>query len=388
MTVATTMRVPVAGVCQPRFAAVRRAFERVMNSDTPAGREIGACVSVVLDGVTVVDLWGGFRDRARTLPWEPDTITCMMSVAKASASVCAHVLIDRGLIDPEATVASYWPEFGQAGKERMTVRELLSHRGGVLYADAAPAGSLWQAGVVERALEAQAPEWVPGTDAAYHSFTYGPLVEGLVRRVSGLTIGQFFRAEVAAPLGLDYQIGLTDAEDARCAEFEETRGTPSRDGIKENPASPLFRAWAPLPKSEDFNSRDWRRGEFASANGHGNARAIARLYGCLARGGEIDGVRLLSERTVADVTREHWDGMDRMTNRNFRFGAGFMLSCPPMPMGGHRRNFGHMGLGGAVGFGDPVRRLGFSYCGNRMAPIADEGPFGGPLVAATYEALA
>ena len=140
MTAATTTKVPVAGICQPRFAGVRRAFERIVSEDTPAGREIGACVAVVLDGVTVVDLWGGWRDRARTRPWEPDTITCMMSVAKASASVCAHVLIDRGLLDPEATVASYWPEFGQAGKARMTVRELLSHRGGVLYADAAPPG--------------------------------------------------------------------------------------------------------------------------------------------------------------------------------------------------------------------------------------------------------
>ena len=379
--------VPIDGHCEPQFAAVRDIFAANMNTETAAGREVGACVSLVLDGVCVVDLWGGYRDAARTLPWQRDTITCMMSVAKASASVCVHVLAERGAIDYAAPVADYWPEFAQNGKAAISVRTLVSHQGAVLYADAAPVGSLWQPGVVERALEAQAPAWEAGTAGSYHSFTYGPLMEGLVRRVSGRTVGQFFRAEVAEPLGLDYQIGLNDDEMARCAEYIETPGTASRDGIKENTESPLFCAWAPLPKDEDFNSDDWRRGEFASANGHGNARAIARLYGCLARGGEIDGIRLLAPETVAGAIAEHWAGMDRMTNRPFRFGTGFMLSCPPFPMGGGTRNFGHPGLGGGLGFGDPDHRLGFSYCGNRMTPIADEGPFAGPLIAACYGCL-
>ena len=164
---------------------------------------------------------------------------------------------------------------------------------------------------------------------------------------------------------------------------------PWRDAgrIKVNPDSPLFRAWTPLPKDEDFNSDDWFRGEFASANGHGNARAIATLYGGLINGGEIGGKRLLSEAVIKDAIAEHWDDMDRMTNRHFRFGCGFMLSCPPFPFGGRRGNFGHTGIGGAVGFGDPQARLGFSYCGNRMAPIADMGPFAMPMVEAMYVAI-
>ena len=139
-----------------------------------------------------------------------------------------------------------------------------------------------------------------------------------------------------------------------------------------------------MPKDEDFNSDDWFRGEFASANGHGNARAIATLYGGLSNGGMIGDERLLSDAVIADAIAEHWDDMDRMTNRHFRFGCGFMLSCPPFPFGGRHDNFGHTGIGGAVGFGDPVARLGFSYCGNRMAPIADMGPFATPMVEAMY----
>ncbi|MCZ6452931.1 MAG: serine hydrolase, partial [Alphaproteobacteria bacterium] len=355
--------------------------------DPDCGEEVGACVSVVVEGERVVDLWGGYRDAARAQLWQPDTITCMMSVTKACASICLLTLVDRGAIDLEQWVAHYWPAFSANGKDTMTVRTLISHQSGVIFADAAPAGSLWQEGVVEQALEEATPEWPPGSAGSYHSFTYGPLVSGLIRHVDGRTVGRFWREEIAEPFDLEFHIGLEDAEVARCAEFIETPGTPSRDGIKVNPDSPLFRAWAPMPKDEDFNSDDWFRGEFASANGHGNARAIATLYGGLVNGGEIGGKRLLSEAVIKDAIAEHWDDMDRMTNRHFRFGCGFMLSCPPFPFGGRRDNFGHTGIGGAVGFGDPHARLGFSYCGNRMAPIADMGPFATPMVDAMYASI-
>ncbi len=383
-----TRDVPVSGTCDPKFAGVEETFRRNMAEGDPvSGEEVGACVSIVVEGERVVDLWGGYRDAARTQVWEPDTITCMMSVTKACASICLLTLVDRGMVDLEKPVADYWPAFGQSGKETMTVRTLISHQSGVIYADAAPAGSLWQDGVVEQALEVAAPEWPPGTAGSYHSFTYGPLVSGLIRHVDGRSVGRFWREEIADPFGLDFHIGLNEEETARCAEFIETPGTPSRDGIKENQDSPLFRAWNPMPKDEDFNSSDWFRGEFASANGHGNARAIASLYGGMTYNGLIDGKRLLSEAVIADAILEHWDDMDRMTNRHFRFGCGFMLSCPPFPFGGRRDNFGHTGIGGAVGFGDPHARLGFSYCGNRMAPIADLGPFVPPMIDAMYDVI-
>lgn len=380
--------IPVSGHCDPKFAELEAAFRRNMNAGDPdCGDELGACVSVVVDGERVVDLWGGYRDTARTRPWEADTVTCMMSVTKACAAIAVLRLVDDGVIDLEEHVGNYWPDFAKNGKESMTVRTLISHQSGVIYADGAPAGSLWDGYSVRRALEAAAPEWEPGTGGAYHSFTYGPLLDGLVFGATGRGVADVWRDEIADPLGIDYHIGLNDVEATRRAEFVETPGTPSRDGIKGDIETPLTRAWSPLPRDEDFNSENWVRGSFASANGHGNARAIARLYGGLAGDGTIDGETLLSRELIADATREHWDAMDRMTSRPFRFGCGLMLSCDAFPFGGQRRNFGHTGIGGAIGFGDPERRLGFSYCGNRMAPIANTGPFGGPLIDAMYAAL-
>mgnify|MGYP001466084853 CR=1 FL=1 len=378
----------ISGFCDPKFAAVEDAFRRNMTEGDPdCGDELGACVSIVVNGEPVVDLWSGYADAARTRPWERDTVTCMMSVTKACAAVTLLSLIDRGVVSMDDKVSDHWPGFSGDGKEEMSVRTLISHQSGVIYADAAPAGSLWDGVSVERALEAATPEWRPGTGGAYHSFTYGPLMNALIRHADGRDVGTVWREDIAEPFGLDFQIGLNDAEAERRAEFVETPGTPSRDGIKGVTDSPLLRAWRPMPRDEDFNSDDWVHNQFASANGHGNARAIARLYGGLANGGRIEGKTLLSADLIVDAISEHWDDLDRMTNRPFRFSCGFMLSCPPFPFGGHRDNFGHTGIGGAVGFGDPFRHLGFSYCGNRMAPIADLGPFAPPMIDAMYEAV-
>jgi CubicO group peptidase (beta-lactamase class C family) len=379
---------PLSGHCDPKFSALEDAFQHNMeHGDEDCGDELGACVSVVIDGEIVVDLWGGYRDGARTQIWERDTTTCMMSVSKACSAVALLTLVDQGAVDMTEKVSTYWPEFSGDGKEDITVRTLVSHQSGVIYADAAPAGSLWDGHSVEAALEAATPEWEPGSGGAYHSFTYGPLLDGLIRHADGRDVGTLWRENVAEPFGIDFRIGLNASEAARRAEFVETPGTPSRDGIKGDVESPLLRGWNPMPKTEDFNSDDWVHNQFASANGHGNARAIARLFGGLSNGGVIDGKRLLSEELIADATCEHWDDLDRMTNRPFRFSCGFMLSCPPFPFGGHRANFGHTGIGGAIGFGDPQRKIGFSYCGNRMAPIADTGPFAGPLIEALYAAV-
>jgi CubicO group peptidase (beta-lactamase class C family) len=383
-----SVEIPINGYSLPQFNEVEELFRsNMLNGDSECGDEVGACVSIVIEGETVVDLWGGYKDLKRTQPWDKNTITCMMSVTKACAAICLLTLVDRGLIDLEETVSHYWPEFGKNGKENISVRTLISHQSGVIYSDGAPAGSLWDEGIVERALEDDIPQWDPGTAGSYHSFTYGPLISGLIRHVDGRSVGRFWREEISKPFNLDFNIGLKESEVARCAEFIETPGTPSRDGIKINKDSPLYRAWNPMPKEEDFNSQNWLEKEFASANGHGNARAIATLFGGLSNNGQIDGKQLLSKEIIVDAIREHWNEMDRMTNRHFRFGCGFMLSCPPFPFGGRRDNFGHTGIGGAVGFGDPHQRLGFSYCCNRMAPIANLGPFATPLIESTYNSI-
>lgn len=373
------MPAPLDGTCDSKFAAVRDALERNMASS----EEVGCAVCVTQNGETVVDLWAGYRDRARTLPWQRDTITDMKSVGKSVFALCVLRLASQGRIELDQPVARYWQAFGAAGKERISVRMLLAHLAGLPFPDAAPFESLYQPGVVAAALAAQAPEWEPGSQPCYHSFTYPPLLSELVRQVTGSSAHEFERDQIAAPLGAEYWLGLEDRQFELCAEYIETPGTPSLEGMKRNQASPLYRAWRALPRDEDYNSAQWRR-----YGGHGNARGIARIYAALACGGTLDGYELLDAGMLAHATRGEWDGMEFMTKRHFRMGLGFMLSCPPFPMGADKhacaRNFGHPGMGGAVGFADPQRRMSFSYSPNRMLPVADAGPYATALIDAVY----
>lgn len=374
---------PIDGFCDPAFLAVREAFELNMQGD----HEIGACTALVVEGRTVVDLWGGYRDAARTRPWERDTIVCMMSVTKSVAALCVLLLADRGKVDLDAPVAKFWPGFAASGKGAITVRTVLAQLAGLPYLDALGVGDLWDFDKVATAIEAQAPEWPPGSKPCYHSFSAGPLYQQIVRRIDGRSLGQFLREEIGESFGVDYRIGLTAAEDARRAEYVVTPGTASWDGILGRRESPLNRAWKSLERDEDVNSRNWRFKEFPSGNGHASARATAQLFGGLASGGVVNGKRLIGESAIRDATREQWNAIEAMTNRHFRYGTGFMLSCPPFPVGGNPRNFGHPGVGGAVGFGDPDRKLGFSYAGNHMAPVADAGPYATRLIDAVYRSL-
>jgi CubicO group peptidase (beta-lactamase class C family) len=375
--------IPMDGYCDPHFVAVRDALADNMRK----GDEVGACVAVYVDGKPVVDLWAGHRDRARTLSWERDTLVCMMSVTKAIGALCVLMLADRGRIELDAPVARYWPAFGQNDKDCITVREVLAQEAGLPYADGLAEGDVWNEAKLFAALEAQRPEWPVRLTPCYHSFTAGPLYQGIVRHVDGRSLGQFLREEVGEPFDIDYHVGLAAEADRRRAEFIVTPGTPSWDGITRRTQSPLNRAWKGLPADEDANSVSWRFREFASANGHGNARSVARLYCALACGGTIDGKRIIGQATLEDALKVRWDGIEFMTQRHFRFCTGFLYSCPPFPFGGEPRSFGHIGLGGATSFGDPVRRVGFGYAPNRMAPITDQGPYAGPLIAATYRCL-
>ncbi|HYF17235.1 MAG TPA: serine hydrolase domain-containing protein [Ramlibacter sp.] len=369
---------PLEGTCDPAFAPVRRALQANM----AAGEEVGCAVCVMVDGRPVVDLWAGWRDAARTLPWERHTITDLKSVGKSVFALCVLRLVGQGVLALDAPVARYWPAFGQAGKERITVRQLLGHLAGLPYADAAPVGSLYEPGVLQRALEVQAPEWEPGTQACYHSFTFPPLCAELVRQATGRTVHDYQRDEIATPLGAEYWLGLEDHQHAWCAQYIETPGTPSLEGMKRNQASPLYRAWRPLPRGEDYNSPQWRR--YA---GHGNARGMARIYAALACGGSIDGYPVLDPAVLAEATRRGWEAVEFMTQRPFSMALGFMLAGPAFSIGDGPRNFGHPGMGGAIAFADPDRRMSFAYCPNRMAPVADTGPWARALIQATYEAL-
>lgn len=376
----TSANIPLDGYCDPRFTGVRDALANNMVD----GFEIGAAVCVTLEGETVVDLWTGYRDAARTQPWQRNTITTMRSVVKAMGALCVLRLVGQGKLELDKPLANYWPAFGQNGKQDITVRCVVAHLAGLPFADAAPRGSMFTPGVVEAALEVQKPEWEPGTQGCYHSFTYPMLMAGIVRHASGRTMHEYFRDEIATPLGAEYFIGLDEDQFALCAEHVVTPGTPSLEGMKRNTASPLYRAWTPLPLDETYNSANWLG---CGYTGHGNPRGAARIFAVLANGGSLNGYTLLEPEILAEAVKCEWDMVDFMTKRVFRMGLGLLLPSETITFGGGPNNFGHPGLGGSLVFADPDRRMSFSYCPNRMAPIADAGPYATALMDATYAAL-
>jgi CubicO group peptidase (beta-lactamase class C family) len=380
---------PIHGQCDPRFRAVREAFaENFATRD-----EVGAAVAVTIDGKSVVDLWGGHADAGRTRPWERDTIVHVWSTTKPLTALCAHVLIDRGVLDVEAPVARYWPEFAAGGKADVRVQHLLTHRAGLAAVRSPlPPAAIYDWKTMAGALAAQEPWWEPGAHVGYHVLTFGWLVGEVVRRVSGKSLGRFFRDEVSRPLEVDFHIGLAAEEDARTADTIATPPTDPGDLLVQalgDPESMRAKAFFNPPfVPELVNTRAWRATEIPAANGHGNARAVARLYGALARGGELDGVRLLRAATLVRATHEWCRGTCLVTGVPCRLGLGFALALPEWPLGPGAHSFGHPGAGGSLGFADPDARLGFGYTPNRMEPgFAMKPPRLMALVDAVYASL-
>ena len=380
----TRQSVFLNGTWDPGFQPLAETFVQGF----AARGEVGAAVCVYLDGRKVADLWGGCRDQAGTRPWEADTLVGMMSVTKGMAALCAHALIEDGVLALDAPVSSYWPEFAQAGKAAITVQQLLSHHAALIYADAAPEGSMFDWNAVIAALELQAPEWQPGTLGAYHSSTYGYLVAELIRRAAGRSLRELLRMRFTAPLGIDFFIGMDPEQEARAAEIIPNPDSASLKAFAD-PTTKLGRAQRLRIKGPElFNSPGYRRGFLPSSNGHGNARSVARLYGALARGGEIDGIRVLSETTVCALRAEQWSNLCGLTDRHYRMGMGLFLNCPPLvPLGPNPSSFGHPGVGGAVGFADPDLRLSFSYSPNFMCAGAGVGERCAALIEATYRCV-
>jgi CubicO group peptidase (beta-lactamase class C family) len=369
--------IPIHGTCPPRFAGVREAFAKGFES----GVEIGASVCFVLDGETVVDLWGGHLDPERTRPWQRDTLVNTYSTTKGITAICAHILVERGQLDLDAPVARYWPEFAAGGKERIPVRWLLSHQAGL----AAPRTPIsveqlyaWDPFVA--ALAEQEPWWEPGTRHGYHALTFGHLVGELVRRVSGKGFGAFLRENVTGPLGADFHVGFGPELDGRVSDLYGELLPPAFEGdALGGPLGQFFRDMQDPStltgaafRNPDLgnglvNTRGWRAAELPAVNGHGTARALARIYGALARGGEIDGVRLLQPKTIDRAIEQQVFGPDSVLGgMPMRFGLGFMLRQDMMPLSPNPRAFGHPGAGGSIGMADPDARVGFGYTMNRM----------------------
>lgn len=374
----------IHGTCDPAFGQVKDVFAENFRSRG----ELGAAVCVYKDGEKVIDLWGGVADRATGRPWQQDTIVFMASVYKSISALCVLMLVDRGKIDLEAPVARYWPEFAQAGKDKISVRTLLSAQAGVIYADAAPDGAMLDWDVMIDALAQQAPAWEPGTKGGYHSMSCGFLLGELVRRVDGRMVGAFLAEEIAGPLGADYKMGLSTHDMSRAVSLIPNPESVTLNQIAD-PTTKMGRAWRVRPKDPDYqNTAMYRRGTRLSGNGYGNAGGVARIYAALANGGSLDGVHLVSPELIEIARTESWRGICEMTGRPFRYGVGFFLNYPPlMPFGSNNRAFGHPGAGGAIGIADPEARMSFSYSPNLMCAGAGVGDRCEALVAAALGTL-
>jgi CubicO group peptidase (beta-lactamase class C family) len=359
----------IHGVCDQRFGGVRDALAASIDR----GADVGASAAVYLDGEPVVDIWGGHADADRTRPWERDTITNTWSTTKTMTALCALMLADRGELDLHAPVARYWPEFAAAGKERVEVRHLMGHTAGLpTWAEPMAVADLYDWEKATEMLARQAPMWEPGTESGYHALTQGYLVGEVVRRISGRTLGRFFREEVAGPLGADFHIGLPEEHDHRVARVI--------------PAAATRPPGNPPTTAEDSWSARWRRAEIPAAGGHGNARSVAHVQSVLAGGGEARGVRLLSEAGCEAVFEQQADGTDRVLGMPLRFGMGYGLPSPAVPLPNARSCFWG-GWGGSVVIVDLDARLTVAYVMNRMAGATMGDDRGIGIVLAAYAAL-
>jgi CubicO group peptidase (beta-lactamase class C family) len=379
----------IGGICEPRFQRVREAFAENFSLHG----EVGATVAATVDGKPVVDLWAGYADAARTRPWTRDAIVNIASSTKGLTTICAHHLVDRGLLDLEAPVARYWPEFAQAGKAALPVHLLLSHRAGLPAIDAPlPTEAVYDWARMTSALAAQKPWWEPGTQHGYHTFTFGWLVGEVVRRITGKSLGTYWREEVAEPLGLDCHIGLAAEHDARVAEFIPIPpGQPDLEIELMRKAPPMVQKAINNPPKmvADMNTLAWRRAEIPAGNAHTNAQALARVYGALACGGEVDGIRVLSPEAIERARTEQSSGPDPMLfGFPTRFGLGFSLPLEGTGFGPTSPSaFGCPGAGGSIGFADPEARVGFGYVMNQIQPGMPPDPRALRLIGALYASL-
>ena len=364
----------VRGMCDPKFANVQAALE----ANIASGRDVGASIAVTINGEMVVDMWGGWVDEARSAEWQADTIVNVWSTTKTMAALSMLLLVERGSVDVDQPVAKYWPEFAQNGKENVLVRHIMSHTSGV---------SGWdQPVVIEDILDwddavdrlaRQAPWWEPGTASGYHMLNYGHLVGEVVRRVSGKSLGTFFKEEIAQPLGADFHIGLAESEFGRVSPVIPPPPIPvDLAGLDMN--SPMIKTFTgPPPMDATYSATTgWRKAEIPGANGHGNARSVARIQSIVANGGSVDGQKFLSPETIELIFRRQSDNSDLVLGLPLRFGIGYALpqpaSIPYIPEG---RLCFWGGWGGSLIVIDTERKMSIAYMMNRM-DVVETGVIG------------
>jgi CubicO group peptidase (beta-lactamase class C family) len=354
----------VHGSCDDRFDGVRAALAQNLDAD-----ELGASVAVDLDGETVVDVWGGFRDEARTTPWTQDTLVNVWSTTKTVLSLAALMLVDRGELDVHAPVGDYWPEFCAHGKKNVLVRQLMAHTSGVSGWDRPfSIRDMYDWPTATERLAQQRPWWEPGTASGYHANNQGHLVGEVIRRITGKTFKRFVAEEIAGPLGADFQVGAREGDWDRIAPVVPPP-PPDVDVRTLDPESVVGKTYTgPVASAKAANSPEWRRADLGALNGHSNARGVLQVLRTLSLGGEAGGVRLLSPKTIDLVFEEQADGVDLVLGERFRWGIGYCLGSPVIPYVPEGRTFFWGGWGGSMIVLDLDRRLTISYMMNRMAP--------------------
>lgn len=375
------MSIEIHGVCPDRFAGVREAFAANFES----GQELGARFCLVEAGEVAVDLWGGFADRQRTRPFDERTLTAVFSTTKAVASLLIARLVDAGKLDYGQRVAEVWPQFGQAGKQDVTVEQVMSHQAGLSGFPDEMDPALWfDWDAVCAKLAAMAPLWPPGGASGYHPITFGYLAGEIFRRVDGRTMGTALREDLAGPFDLDLWIGLPDAEHGRVADLQRPNGLPDFGEINAATKAAFLTPWS---SPGGRGQAEWRRIEIPSANGHATAPALARLMGALANDGWLDGETILSPALIAEASRERIRGQDLVLPFVMSWGAGFMRNSAVKVWGPGEATFGHSGWGGSCAFADPQTRLAGAYVMNKQSTDLIGDARARRLIEAAYAAL-
>lgn len=353
----------VEGFAQARFGAVKDVFAGNLES----GADVGASFCATLEGETVVDIWGGFADEARTRPWQKDTIVNVYSSTKTLMALAALILADRGLLRFEDPVAKYWPEFAAAGKERVTVAHLMSHSSGLSgWKEPVTGNDIYDWDKVCGLLAAQEPFWEPGTASGYHGLTQGYLVGEVVRRITGQSLGTFFRKEIAEPLGADFHIGMGSEHDDRVADLIPPP-LPDPSVPQPEPSALMVNLFNNPPTNPlDTRTREWRAAEIPAAGGQGNARSLAEIHTMLANGGVAKGKRFLSEAGCRKALELQVSGVDLVLGMPARFGLGFGLPDSFIPVANPNTIFWG-GYGGSLIVIDMDARTTFGYAMNKMA---------------------
>lgn len=377
----------IHGNLDPKFTPVTESFQKYLST----GEELGASITVNIDGENVVDIWGGYSTEDKTKPWAQDTIVTVFSTSKTVCALAMLMLVDRGLVDINEKVAKYWPEFAAAGKENIEIRHLLSHTSGVSgWEEKMTFEDMYNFEESVAKLAAQEPWWTPGSASGYHSWIYGFLIGQVVRKVTGKTLKEFVAEEIAGPLGADFEIGSSEQNWSRVSPLVFPEGLPSAPPPGVDTSSiPIKTFFNPALDSAAVNSDKWRQAEIGAVNGHSNASAIATMLSAVSLGGEAKGVRLLSPKTIDLIFQAQSNGIDLVHGMNVSYGVGFALARKDtdlnwMPEG---RVCTWGGFGGSIVIMDLDRRMTISYAMNKLDNVGLGSERTKAYVAAIYKSL-